>query len=213
MAKQIYRAVAPNNFSSSSYWEQRYAHGGSSGAGSYGRLSRFKAETINRFVEDNGVRTIIEFGSGDGAQLELARYPAYLGIDVSSSAIELCRTKFRRDPSKRFCLVSSHEANDARAELTLSLDVIYHLVEEAVYDKYMAGLVTAAERFICIYSSNVAKIAPAKHVRHRVFSEWMTRNAPAWMLIQKLDNPFPEDPENPDHTSWADFYFYEKSQK
>jgi hypothetical protein len=35
---------------SSSYWEQRYRQGGTSGAGSFRRLAEFKAETLNDFV-------------------------------------------------------------------------------------------------------------------------------------------------------------------
>lgn len=211
IAKQIYRAVTPESFASSQYWEQRYALGGTSGAGSYGRLAEFKAKTINDFVENYHVRTVIELGCGDGAQLELARYRSYTGIDVSATAISLCRTKFKHDPSKRFFLASGPGANEARADLAMSLDVIYHLVEDSVYDGYMTHLAAAAEKFICIYSSNVAKEAPAAHVRHRVFTDWMNKNAPEWKLILKVDNPFPEDTSNPDHTSWADFYFYQRT--
>jgi hypothetical protein len=214
IAKQIYRAIAPGKaglqFSSSQYWEERYSRGGNSGAGSYGRLAEFKAETINKFVQDHGIRSVIEFGSGDGAQLELARYPAYTGVDISDRAIELCRTKFKYDPSKRFVQASSPAAKQARAELAISLDVIYHLVEDAVYDEYMTRLFSASEKFICVYSSNVARVSPDKHVRHRVFTDWMRQNAPAWKLLSKVDNPFPEDPGKPDETSWADFYFYHK---
>ncbi|MGY4502525.1 SAM-dependent methyltransferase [Bradyrhizobium sp. GM24.11] len=209
-ARHVYRAVVSRNFSSSQYWEQRYALGGNSGAGSYGRLAQFKAQTINEFVGHRGVQNVIEFGSGDGAQLELARYPAYTGVDISASAIEACRTRFKQDPSKRFLLASTREAQDARAELALSLDVIYHLIEDAVYDEYMTRLIAAAERYVCVYSSNVIKTAPALHVRHRVFTDWMTKKAPAWKLISKVDNPFPEDPGDPHGTSWADFYFFER---
>ncbi|WBL80321.1 class I SAM-dependent methyltransferase [Bradyrhizobium xenonodulans] len=211
-AKHVYRAVVARNFSSQGYWEQRYALGGNSGAGSYGRLAQFKAQTINEFVANRGVQTVIEFGSGDGAQLELAQYPAYTGIDISGSAIEACRTKFKQDSSKRFLLASTREAQDARAELALSLDVIYHLIEDAVYDEYMTCLIAAAEKYVCIYSSNVIKTAPALHVRHRIFTDWMAKNAPSWRLISKVDNPFPEDPRDPQGTSWADFYFFERHQ-
>jgi hypothetical protein len=209
IAKQIYHAVAPGKaFSSSQYWEQRYAQGGNSGAGSYGQLAHFKADTINKFVQDHGIQSVIEFGSGDGAQLELARYPAYTGIDVSARAIELCRTKFKDDPSKRFVQTSDPEGKEAHAELAMSLDVIYHLVEDTVFDDYMTRLIAAADKFVCFYSSNVDKVSPATHVRHRAFTDWMTKNAPSWKLLSKVKNPFPEDPGNPDQTSWADFYFY-----
>ncbi|HEY6640533.1 hypothetical protein [Povalibacter sp.] len=214
IARYIYRALVPvrpdRGFSSAQYWENRYSTGGSSGAGSYGRLAEFKARTINSFVADHGVRSLIEFGSGDGAQLDLAHYPAYVGIDVSARAVELCRSRFRDDPSKQFLLASTPEAGLARAELAMSLDVIYHLVEDAVFEQYMTRLVAAAEKFICIYSSNTTRTMRERHVRHRVFTDWMDRNASGWKLIQKVDNPFPEDPNNPDQTSWADFYFYQK---
>src|ERR1700722_520959 len=101
IARTLYRAIVPHSppaqqfTSSPRYWEDRYAIGGNSGAGSYGRLARFKAEVINNFVAEHAVLTVIELGCGDGAQLDLARYPHYSGIDISLQAIELCRARFR----------------------------------------------------------------------------------------------------------------------
>lgn len=214
VAKKIYRAVVPQSpsplefTSSPRYWENRYAIGGNSGAGSYGRLARFKAEVINNFVAEHAVQTVIELGCGDGAQLKLARYPHYTGIDVSLQAIELCRARFRWDPEKQFFHSSSLEANKTTADLVVSLDVIYHLVEDAIYDAYMSQLISAAKRFICIYSSNVERPAPAAHIRHRIFTDWMEAHAPQWKLILKVPNVYPEDPTRPDDTSWADFHFF-----
>jgi SAM-dependent methyltransferase len=212
-AKRLYRTISPRRAqlyfdSSPQYWDDRYALGGNSGAGSYGRLAFFKAEAINRFVAENAVQTVIEFGSGDGAQLQLARYPHYVGIDVSSRAVEMCRARFREDPSKQFFHTSSREADAMRADLAMSLDVIYHLIEDDVYDAYMSRLVRAAERFICVYSSNVERAAPEAHIRHRRFTDWIARHAPAWRLISRTPNPYPRDPERPHDTSWADFYFF-----
>lgn len=85
-----------------SYWERRYAAGGTSGSGSYGRLAQFKAEILNAFVSENDVRTVLEFGCGDGHQLGLARYPSYTGLDVSATAVQLCKERFADDPTKSF---------------------------------------------------------------------------------------------------------------
>jgi SAM-dependent methyltransferase len=213
VAKSIYRAVvhqpAALQFTSSPvYWEDRYALGGNSGAGSYGRLARFKAEVINDLVAKNGVQTVIELGCGDGAQLELARYPYYTGIDISLQAIELCRARFRQDPNKQFFHASSQEADQTKADLAMSLDVIYHLVEDDIYDAYMSRLVSAAKRFICIYSSNDERPAHVAHVRHRIFTDWIVAHAPQWKLILKIPNVYPEDPTRPNDTSWADFHFF-----
>src|SRR5262245_5749758 len=89
-------------FESDAYWETRYRTGGDSGPGSYGNLALFKARILNDFVAAEGVRSIAEFGCGDGHQLSLARYPTYLGIDVSSAAIEKCKSLFGCDSTKTF---------------------------------------------------------------------------------------------------------------
>ena len=213
VVKNIYRAMVHQSptalqfTSSSRYWEDRYALGGNSGAGSYGRLARFKAEVINNFVAKNGVQTVIELGCGDGAQLELARYPYYTGLNISLQAIELCRARFRQDSNKQFFHFSTQEADKTTADLAMSLDVIYHLVEDYIYDDYMSRLVSTANRFICIYSSNIERPALVDHIRHRIFTDWMVAHAPQWKLIQKIPNVYPEDPTRPNDTSWADFYF------
>jgi hypothetical protein len=53
--------------SSRADWEERYAVGGSSGVGSYGKFAEFKADA-------NKINTIIEFGCGDGNQPRLTTY-------------------------------------------------------------------------------------------------------------------------------------------
>jgi SAM-dependent methyltransferase len=197
--------------SSPTYWESRYRRGGSSGVGSYGRLARFKAEVINRFVAEHGVASVVEFGCGDGAQLELAEYPRYTGFDISPHIIELCRCKFAEDQSKKFHDLDSGETDTVRAEMAMSLDVIYHLVEDSVYEAYMRRLAAAATRFICVYSSNAGLPGHVPHIRHRRFTDWFEAHAPEWMPGEIVRNPFPHDPANPDETSWADFYFFSRA--
>ncbi len=65
---------------SDKYWEQRYAVGGNSGVGSYGKFANFKAEVINKFVREHKIKSVIEFGCGDGNQLKLANYPSYYTV-------------------------------------------------------------------------------------------------------------------------------------
>ena len=86
-----------DKFESKNYWENRYKKGGNSGAGSYSKLAEFKAEIINDFVHKNSVDLVVEWGSGDGNQLSLAKYKKYLGFDVSATAVNLCREKFKND--------------------------------------------------------------------------------------------------------------------
>ena len=201
----------PHFRSSPAYWEERYRQGGNSGVGSYGRLAHFKAQTINRFVAEQAIASVVEFGCGDGAQLELARYPRYTGFDVSPSIVALCRNRFASDPSKTFQDLTGPQCDTVTADMAMSLDVIYHLVEDATYDLYMRRLARAGGRFLCIYSSNVALPGHVPHIRHRCFSDWLQAHAPQWRLKQKIRNAYPHDPADPDQTSWADFYFFERA--
>ena len=105
--------------SSSAYWEQRYRMGGNSGAGSSDRLAEFKANFLNRFVEEHNIASVIEYGCGDGAQLKLARYPVYTGVDVSVTAVERCRVSFEDDPTKKF-LHSEDQTSKITADLALA---------------------------------------------------------------------------------------------
>lgn len=196
------------------YWIQRYATGGNSGAGSYHRLAAFKAEVLNSFVASNEIGSVIEFGCGDGNQLQFAQYPHYTGFDISPTCIAKCRQLFAGDPTKSFLELS--EYNGQTAELCLSLDVIYHLIEDDVFDDYMRRLFRSATRFVVIYSSNATETIapPAPHVKHRKFSDWVDRNAPEWQLEEFIPNRYPLTAaalkRGDDETSFADFYIYRK---
>lgn len=198
---------SPERFRSSDYWERRYAEGGNSGAGSYNRLAQFKAEFLNRFVAEHDIRSIIEFGCGDGAQLALMRFPSYLGVDVSPTVLEYTVARFAGDPTKRF-LLANRFAEEDRADATLSLDVIYHLIEDEIFERYMAGLFDRADRFVIIYSNDVDAPWDGAHVRYRAFTPWVEANRPDFDLKQVEKNPFPEDPADPENTSISDFYVY-----
>lgn len=197
----------PREFDSADYWSRRYVEGGNSGAGSYGRLAQFKAAVINDFVAEHRVRSVIEFGSGDGAQLALATYPSYLGFDVAERSLEMCRERFAGDATKSFLHTDSFDSQSA--ELTLSLDVIYHLIEDDVFDSYMARLFDASSRFVIVYASNVDERSSAEHVRHRRFTDWVARERPDFVLTAHIPNPYPlvDDPVN---ESFADFYVFER---
>lgn len=198
---------------SASFWESRYREGGNSGSGSYGRLAQFKAEVLNDFVRTNKIRSVIEFGCGDGAQLELAEYPEYVGIDVSKSSIERCWARFAQDPSKRFYLKGALPESLGDFDLSLSLDVIFHLVEDSVFDSYLRALFDRAERYVVVYSSDYDALTDAPHVRHRKFSAWIEKNAREWQPCGFVPNRFPFDASRPDETSFADFHFFARSEQ
>jgi SAM-dependent methyltransferase len=191
---------------SSRYWERRYAAGGTSGAGSAGRLAEYKANFINSFVKEQEIRSVIEFGCGDGQQLARAEYPSYVGIDVSQTAVERCKSLFKTDETKRF--LHSEEYRGEKADLGLSLDVIYHLTEDQVFGPYMRQLFGAATKFVVIYSSDNDRPSDVPHIKHRKFSDWVRANLPTWNLIRNERNPFPgyDDAQK----TFAEFYVFSR---
>jgi hypothetical protein len=193
------------------YWEQRYRSGGNSGCGSYGHLADWKADVVNDFVGTRGVLRILEHGVGDGNQLSLARYSEYLGLDVSCSAINLCKKRFRGDTSKRFKHVDEYDGEIY--DLALSMDVIFHLVEDDLYAEYMKRLFKSASHWVIVYASNYNATSSAPHVRHRRFTDYVADNEPDWKLTRVVRNKFPFNKQHPDQTSFSDFYFFEKAGK
>ncbi len=191
---------------SADYWERRYASGGNSGAGSYSKFAEFKAEFLNEFVRERSVRTVIEFGCGDGNQLSLAQYPEYKGYDVSRVAVELCRKRFASDATKTFGLISEYK--DEAADLALSLDVIYHLVEDAVFEAYMRMLFAASTRHVIVYSSDADVSESVPHVRQRKFSKWVQENISNWALVDRIPNRYPYRGDGT-KGSFADFFVYQ----
>jgi hypothetical protein len=192
---------------SADYWERRYRSGLTSGLGSYGALAEFKAEVINGFVRTNDVQAVVEFGCGDGHQLVLSNYPRYLGLDVSKAAIDLCRQRFGEDRTKSFLWYdperSINLANFLRADLTLSLDVIYHLTEDSLYQKYLDDLFCTSARFVVVYSSDQESSGTAPHVKHRNFTVDVKQRYPEFRLIERVENRYPEQ-------SFASFFAYER---
>lgn len=196
-------------FDSGRYWDDRYRNNGNSGAGSYLHFAAFKADFLNAFVRENGIRSVVEFGCGDGNQLKLAEYPHYVGFDVSPKSVEICSNLFRGDPTKSFH--STADAVEASADLSLSLDVIYHLVEDEVFHRYMERLFGSSTRWVVIYSSNTDSNDPAQsiHVRHRKFTDWIERHRPDFELVRHVPNKYPVDRYGADG-SFADFFVFRK---
>lgn len=216
VARRIYRALGARKDASepfpgsAAYWEKRYSAGGNSGVGSYARFAEFKADILNAFVAKHGVKSVIEFGCGDGNQLTLAEYPSYLGVDVSRTALDKCKALFKSDAHKSFLLMS--EYNGELADLALSLDVIYHLVEDDVYENHMRTLFQASNRFVIIYASDSEdeQRSDGTHVRHRKFTQWIRTNVANWKLMEHVPNRYPYRGDYRTG-SFSDFFIYEKT--
>lgn len=204
----IKKLLGRDKFNSLNYWENRYAGGGNSGDGSYGRLSVFKADFINKFIEEKKINSAVEMGCGDGHQLSIIRYAAYTGLDVSTTIIDLCRKKFEGDATRKFVLYkpdSFMPDEELKADIALSLDVLYHVVEEKKYLKYLQDLFSLGKKYVVVYSTNFY-LNETQHVLHRKFTDDAKRFT-EWSLIAEVKNPFPG---NGYQESMANFFVFEK---
>lgn len=193
---------------SGAYWEARYAAGGDSGRGSRGVYARFKADVLNAFISEKNVQSAIEFGCGDGHQLALIKYPQYIGLDVSASVVARCQQMFAGDSTKSFRVI--HDDQKEQADMGVSMDVIYHLVEDAVFESHMKALFLASKRYVVIFANNQngGDSPDAPHMRNRRFTDWITQHCPDWDLDRYVPNRYP--PRADGTGSAADFFFFKR---
>lgn len=195
---------------STQYWEKRYNSGGDSGRGSYDKFAEFKANVINDFVKKSAIKSVIEFGCGDGNQLKYYDFEKYLGLDVSDKVIKICKNTFADDSSKSFDIITNY--NNQKADLSMSIDVIYHLVEDVIFNKHIDSLFESSEKFVIIYSSNSDDLNSNSqaHVRHRKFTDRIDDKHTDFELVNHIKNKYPFSQDNKEGGSHADFYFYKK---
>lgn len=199
---------------SAEFWERHYAAGRNSGPGSFGHLAEFKARVIADLCQKWNVESVIEWGCGDGNQLARLTVPRYVGLDVSRTAVESCISRFAGDPDKSFFWYDSRFFHDNQgifsADLALSLDVIYHLVEDITFHTYMRRLFSSARRYVLIYSSDIDGLRyTQRHVRDRKFSDWIEQNEPDWQRRWTKKNSFPFTGSE-STGSLSDFYCYSR---
>jgi cyclopropane fatty-acyl-phospholipid synthase-like methyltransferase len=198
------------------YWEERYQQGDNSGTGSYDNLAEHKADIINDFVAKNNIKTVMEFGCGDGNQLTIAKYPQYIGLDVSPTAVKLCYNRFKADKTKSFYVYNSmafvDNARFFHADLTMSLDVLYHLVEREIFENYLLHLFAAADKYVIIYASdyNQAEEPVHQHENRRSFTDFVTKSIKGWKLKEVIKNKYPVS-QYGTKGSLSDFFIYEKA--
>ena len=151
------------------YWEARYAYGKrGSGVGSRGDAAKRKAAFVNSLITERNVSSVIDWGCGDGVVARLIEAPRYVGVDVSPSAVAV--SHMRADAPGRTWLtydgVTSPELPPA--DLALSLDVIFHLIDDVLYRRHLELLFGSAP-LVCVHSSNRDEDAKVEHMRSREF--------------------------------------------
>lgn len=182
-----------------SYWERRYARGGNSGAGSRGREADYKAERVSQILGRYRIRSLLDLGAGDGyvaARLLLGDCH-YLGVEPSDSARALARIAA---PHLEF--VPSIPARPAPGfDCCLSMDVVFHLLDDAQTAAYFAELFGWSDRYVLIYGTCAPSPRPtAPHVRHH---DWRP-------FVPREFKPLPITIPPPRGTDFKTFYLLER---
>lgn len=171
------------DFKSNEYWEDRYCSGGTSGAGSYGEEALFKSTYINNLINELKIKTINDLGCGDSNQIKLINgFENYYGYDASNFIItKNINQKFNSNNYNFF-----YDIKDLprQVDLVMSLDVIYHLIEDDVYVKYMINLFGFNSKYVLIYSVNFENDNNYNiHFLPRKFTNWVEKNVFNYQLI------------------------------
>jgi hypothetical protein len=168
-------------FKSKEYWENRYKSNGNSGLGSYGDEAKFKSNYINDAIIKYNIKSINDFGCGDGNQIsQLENFEIYCGTDVSNTTLLNCIQKFKNVNKYKF-VSNISEMNDA--DLCMSLDVLYHITEDDYFNDYMHNLFSLSKKYVLIYSVNSNELTTVPHMKYRDFLSWIEKNVSDFKLI------------------------------
>lgn len=182
------------------FWNNRYKNGGNSGSGSYGELYTFKTTIINDIIKKYNINNIIDFGSGDGNQIKELNINSYIGLDISEEAINICKQKYKDDKSKSF-FVNNDFNYSSKADMCISLDVLYHILEEDSFMDYLKKLFNSSKKIVLIYSNNYEGHIHY-HIHTRKFTDYIDKYINNWKLLNIIKQQFPDK-------SSADFYIFE----
>ena len=182
------------------YWENRYKSGGNSGPGSYNESATFKATTINNYINKLNIKTISDYGCGDGNQIGLlSDYELYHGYDVSNFIIDKNVATFA-NKNNMFFYKNINDLPDS--DLNMSLDVIYHLSEFSDYVDYLIRLFNKSKKYVLIFSTDEDREYTNDHFCSRKFTVWIEKNISDFELVEVIEGG-----------SGVNFYLYEKITK
>jgi len=124
--------MTPASEGAATYWEQRYATGGTSGAGSIGKIREWKWRIIRQYVGDP--EEVLDVGCGDLSFWEGRNCASYVGIDIAPSV--LVRNRQRR-PTWAFIAATASVRIKVRRRVVFCLDLVFHILDD---DEYFAIL-------------------------------------------------------------------------
>ena len=205
-------------YGSQEYWNERYNNfqekefKHASGNGKLPFRRNFKAKELNTLIQKYNIKSVMDFGCGDGEILSKLEVTAYYGIEINENLVETLRMRF---PQKEKYYFSTNHANDwpTSIDAAVSVDVIFHLLEDNLFEKYMEDLFKPAPKYVIIKSSNRDELGVGRnaHIKHRKFVAYISTKFPEYELIHQT-----EPRRKRFHLSISDldsFFVFHKSSK
>jgi hypothetical protein len=162
--REIFPSYTKRFVNSNQYWNDRYKFGGTSGKGSRGKVAIEKAAFVEAFCKKQNIDTIVEYGCGDGFCASLINVKRYIGFDISDTAISFAKDRCAKLKSHTFFNYSNLSFDEtayivktqavSNDILNLSMDVIFHLVEDEIFEKYVRTLSYSPAKYTLILSSD-----------------------------------------------------------
>ena len=79
------------------------------------------------------------------------------------------------------------------ADLSMSLDVSYHITDYNGWERHLNDLFSLSLKYVLIYSVNSERKTVVRHMKHRMFSEWIAANINGSVLLDKAFYPGKEN--------------------
>jgi len=201
--KNNWSYVNPEYNFSFKYWENRYNSGGNSGNGSYGEGLKNKALLLNNLINKYDLKSISDVGCGECTLLPyLQGIRKYYGYDISPTVLSKISKNNQDGFSKEFILLTNN-TKIVSSDLVLSLEVIFHQVNDDEYLDYMRKLVNSNGEYLLILTMNegILKTNHIKnrHIKYRDISKFM--DSTNYSLVEKF--PFTE--------RTSTYYLYKKN--
>jgi glycosyltransferase involved in cell wall biosynthesis len=145
----------PMKFDPKAYWETRYSDGGNSGSGSAGAEAEWKIKQVVRLSRGK-VRSILDLGIGDGTLtarlMEALTGVIYHGVDLTPTGAAIAR---RNAPGATVAVLDiTREKLGRKADVSLCLDVLFHIPEKAAHDAAVLAACQCASQFTVITTWN-----------------------------------------------------------
>lgn len=182
-------------------WEDRYVNKGNSGFGSYQKdLYDYKLGFVRDVITQYNIKTVFDYGCGDGhvvSEIIAGRdVDSYIGIDLSPYIIEQNRKKYK---DKIYYTLEEYNFDQKETfDLVISLDVIYHIMEEAFYYETLSKLFELSKKYVLIYAVD-KDLLYSGHMHFRRFTNKIPNN---YKLVKSE--------KTPNEQMETTFYLYEK---